>query len=609
MSQEPTHKRSRPSHYIDRISLATGAIIKQLIAPEELLIRHHRDYHIVETYARPLLSILVKATGDEQQAWRALHKVRNFGTWAAQTMARAIGSKDPQKISRLLFGVRPKTQVFRYKVHQLPHEEVQSRLKLLQEQARAQLERTPRWQILLTGGTGFVGKELIWQASQMPQVSDLFVVIRPRAIKDRKTGQILKIMSPAERGEELLRELRLNAQATGVDFHFVEGDIEQPDLGISSTTLESLKPRLTHVLHCAASVAFDDSYEDSFRANVLGSLNALKLSLKMQQAPGSPFVAHLAIETAYMHGRQMGQQAREEEIVFPSHYYNNFYELTKALAAWETERFMLDKRLRVIQLCPSIVIGDHSGNNRGDLKVVNGPVNAFGRARQALLETRKGWLKRFEMGLLYQLARIFPGDPSAQLNLIPVDWVCRGILSSLNRPQSVGASIHLATDQRVNFRQMQKIIQEELEVDVKLVDPTIHRNLLLPLLTRLLALVNQSRLAAAAQRLATTFGGYCEWGQPIHAVGLDVQLLEMPAERPAAHHTFRMLCRHNRFVQEFGRCRDPLEISRREQVWSRVVERIEAETGRPAAAMAARDFRTALGKHLNAQEFALKEYS
>jgi len=58
----------------------------------------------------------------------------------------------------------------------------------------------------------------------------------------------------------------------------------QPDLGIAPSELEALRPALTHVVHCAASVSFDAPYDESFRANVLGSRNALSFSLSCQSA-------------------------------------------------------------------------------------------------------------------------------------------------------------------------------------------------------------------------------------------------------------------------------------------------------------------------------------
>ena len=94
--------------------------------------------------------------------------------------------------------------------------------------------------------------------------------------------------------------------------------------------------------------------------------------------------AHAAVETSYVHGRAARGRLPEDGLEFPARYYNNFYELTKALAALETDRALLDQGLRVVQILPSIVTGDsRTGNNRGDSKV-NAPIHACGRIQQAL---------------------------------------------------------------------------------------------------------------------------------------------------------------------------------------------------------------------------------
>ena len=126
------------------------------------------------------------------------------------------------------------------------------------------------------------------------------------------------------------------------------------------------------MIHCAASVAFDDPYEESFRANVTGTLNALRFSMGCRRPRGQPVRgASRHRDLVYPRPADEEPMAREDEIVFPRNFYNNYYELTKAMASIETERFMLDKGLRVVQLCPAIVIGEsRAGNNRGDTKVV-----------------------------------------------------------------------------------------------------------------------------------------------------------------------------------------------------------------------------------------------
>ena len=235
--------------------------------------------------------------------------------------------------------------------------------------------------------------------------------------------------------------------------------------------------------------------------------------------------------------------------------------------------------------------------------MINAPVNVFGRAHQALTSSAGAWFERTRASMLARMACIFPGDPSAELNLIPVDRVVAGIVAALKRPLAIGERVHLATDNRITSEQIQRIVAEELGVQVKLAEPTLHRNFTLPVLTRLLKSVKQERLATALEKLGTIFGGYSEWGQPVHEVGNDVRVLGLSPERPNTEHAFRMLCRHNRYVQNYGQVREADEISRREFVWWEVIVELEERTGGPVGAMPAVDFRSAVEAAIDLESF------
>jgi nucleoside-diphosphate-sugar epimerase len=256
-------------------------------------------------------------------------------------------------------------------------------------------------------------------------------VVRPETVRDRKTKEVVKVVSARERGAQLLKRLHVTGKAAR-KFRFVEGDVEKPGFGIAAAEMERLRGTLTHVVHCAASVSFDDTYESSFRANVLGCRNALAFS----RAPAGG--ARLAVrrprgDRDLLHPRP--PQALDRPggpLVFPRHFYNNYYELTKAMASIETDRALVEDGLRVTQLLPSIVIGhSRTGNNRGDTKVLNAPVNAFGRAKEALASLGGDWADRARAWLVGRVATTFPADRSAEINLVPVDRVVAGILASL----------------------------------------------------------------------------------------------------------------------------------------------------------------------------------
>src|ERR1039458_3145733 len=88
-----------------------------------------------------------------------------------------------------------------------------------------------------------------------------------------KTKEVVKVLSPAQRGAILLRRLHISGAKTK-KFVFVDGDIEKADLGIAPKELDRLEKTLTHVVHCAASVSFGDAYEKFFQANVQGARRA-----------------------------------------------------------------------------------------------------------------------------------------------------------------------------------------------------------------------------------------------------------------------------------------------------------------------------------------------
>ena len=598
---------SSPSRYIAKVSLSTGKEVLRPIDPDELLVHAHRDKNPIDVTAQYLASRLIEWTGNESAVKDGLRKVNLLGIKLAEAIGSATGSKAVERSAKSLIGVTDRDVFFKFReASHLSEKEVKARIERLQREARTLLRargRSPRLHVLLTGATGFLGKELLAQASSDRRIERLVCVVRPEKIRDPKTKEVVKILSPAQRGALLLKRLRITG-AKAKKFAFVDGDIEKPNLGIAPREMARLEKTLTHVIHCAASVSFDDTYENSFRANVQGARNALQFALGIQEARGTKFIQHVAIETSYIHGRKKKTTAQENALVFPRNFYNNFYELTKAMASLETDYTLVDKGLRVSQLLPSIVIGhSKTGNNRGDTKVVNAPINAFGRSKDAMDALQADAFGRGKAWLIGAIASSFPGDRSAELNLVPVDRVVQGILAALTVPESIGERIHLATDNRIRSEDIARITREEIGIDVRLADPTLFRNITLPIVKAALERGGEPKLANALDKLGTIFGGYGEWGQPIHDVGNDVRILGLPVRRPNTEHAFRMLCRHNKFVQDFGKVRDLDEIARREFLWEKVLSAIEHTTGRQVASLPPDEFRRFLSQRIDLKAF------
>ena len=597
---------SSPSRYIARVSRTTGKEIPGPIDPDELLVHAWRDKHPLEVAVQFLASRAVQLTVREDRV-RAGLKLLNKAARGVAAAGAIVGGEAVGREAKRLMGVVGRDFHFQFREPtQLSDRQVRERVQALQKEGRAMLRargRNPRLHVLLTGATGFLGKEILVQSAADRRIEQVTAVVRPETIREPGTKEVVKVLSPEQRGALLLKRLHITG-ARARKFRFVAGDIEKPDLGIAPAEVARLEKSLSHVIHCAASVSFDDPYETSFRANVLGSRNALAFSRRIQRAAGSRFVNHIAIETSYIHGRKKSSIAQEGALAFPRHFYNNFYELTKAMASIETDRAMIDEGVRVAQLLPSIVIGhSRTGNNRGDTKVVNAPINGFGRSGEAVAKAGPHPIERLKARLVALAAASFPGDRTAELNLVPVDRVVEGILAALHVPEAIGGRIHLATDNRIRSEDMVRITREELGVNVRLADPTLYRNVTLPVVKTALNVLGQPKLAGALEKLGTIFGGYGEWGQPIHDVGNDVRILGLPLRRPQTDHAFRMLCRHNRYVQEYGRVRDADEVARRERIWERAVDALEFETGREAASLDAVEFRERMASHIDLAAF------
>lgn len=581
----PTRRSRSPARYVARVDVASGRELPGPIAPQELLAQAHR--RLPDVAVRFLASRLVSLTGSEwlvdlaDHGWSGLRsRLSSLAGWSATAFRLRPPGHRSEAASK-------------------------ARLQALRTDARRALEacgQPPRLCVLLTGATGFLGQQILLQAADDPHVAEVVCLIRPLRRRAGRGGP-RRAVGTRERGEQLLA--RLGLQEAAGKFRFVPGDIEKPALGLSALELRRLRHTATHLVHCAADVSFDATYEDSFRANVAGARHALELAMALQRAPGSRFVCHVAVETSYVHGRAGHDEVREGSLCFPRGYYNNYYELTKAMATLETDRALAGHGLRVVQLLPSIIVGEsRTGNNHGDTKVVNAPINAFGRIHEGLVGNgNRGLLNRIESSMASALTVAFPADGSAELNLVPVDRVAAGVLAALTAPEAIGRRIHLATDHRIRSDAMARIIREELEVGVRLSDPTLTRALLLPLARALLHRYGLGRLAQSMERLGSIFEGYSEWGQPIHGVGDDVKVLALPAHRPDTLQVFRMLCRHNRYVQEFGAVKDADEIARRERVWRRAIESIEFDTGRDAASLPPALFRRLLAERMDLATF------
>ncbi len=160
--------------------------------------------------------------------------------------------------------------------------------------------------ILLTGGTGLVGKVLIEKVlRQLPQVRKVYILTRPRY----KAGGVSVLVQ-----ERLRQEIRdatafdLLRMEHGSNFHqffddkveAIEGDAAQDHLGLDDETYKRLQDDVDIIINCAALVTFDAPIDTALELNTLGPKRILEFAKGCRDA----VVTH--VSTCYVNATREG---------------------------------------------------------------------------------------------------------------------------------------------------------------------------------------------------------------------------------------------------------------------------------------------------------------
>jgi nucleoside-diphosphate-sugar epimerase len=252
---------------------------------------------------------------------------------------------------------------------------------------------------LLTGATGFVGGAIALELIR--QTDDPIVcVVRPGA-KGRSPEERLRAALETACREydepDLLEPALARCSA-------VSGDLERPLCGVDPAGLSEIG----EVWHAAASLAFEDEYEEEIAAVNVGGTEA---ALALARTLGGPVFNH--VSTAFVGGARGG--LLREEVPPADAPSNNAYERTKLTA----ERMVVAADLpRVRIFRPAIVIG-HSGTLAATAFTgLYGFVRNLRLLRMEVSEVLGDLLMHRPLRLV--------ADGSSPINLVPIDMVARG---------------------------------------------------------------------------------------------------------------------------------------------------------------------------------------
>jgi thioester reductase-like protein len=261
--------------------------------------------------------------------------------------------------------------------------------------------------IFLTGATGLVGRNLIPRILNQDKSTRLVLLIRGDSNIEvqHRLQQLLGELSPHFDASELGERVRA-----------VRGDITLDKLGMLASVYADLVPRVTHIIHTAATVKFQSPLEHARKVNFDGTKNVIDFARRAHLAGRLRQVAH--ISTAYVSGNR-------SSTILESHLdrgqgFANSYERTKFEAELLVRRSMAELPITVFR--PSIIVGDSK----------TGKTTAFNAMYVPIRLIHHG------------LVSILPGSWKAPVDVVPVDFVCDAIchiLLNMNNP--VGKTYHL----------------------------------------------------------------------------------------------------------------------------------------------------------------------
>jgi hypothetical protein len=156
--------------------------------------------------------------------------------------------------------------------------------------------------VLLTGGSGFVGKVWLSMAlSKLPEIERIYVFLRPKALLSAR--QRFEKMLNTSRAFQPLHE-RFGAELSAYvseRVEVIEGELSDPDLGLPKPLVRRLRRDLDVFIHCAGLVDFNPDLRKAINSNVDATLHAADFVEHCDHA------ALLHISTCYVAGGRYGQ--------------------------------------------------------------------------------------------------------------------------------------------------------------------------------------------------------------------------------------------------------------------------------------------------------------
>jgi thioester reductase-like protein len=262
--------------------------------------------------------------------------------------------------------------------------------------------------ILLTGGTGLVGSNLVSKLLTLGDNINLLVRDINKSIR--------------ELPERLKGDLRL-----------LVGDITKPKLGLNT------EPKVDEVWHCAASVKFAPK-EELALINVQGTKNAVDLARKCN--------AHLHyVSTSYIAGNFKGRFTEDDFDKGQS--FKNAYEESK----FEAEELARGADIPVTIYRPSIIVGDSKTGYTTSFQGFYNALKALAYVKEKMGPSRLRLLM----------------NPEGTLNLVCIDYVVSAMTKISEDEQNCGKVYHIVNPNPLTNTKLVEAISSLMDIELEII--------------------------------------------------------------------------------------------------------------------------------------------
>ena len=308
--------------------------------------------------------------------------------------------------------------------------------------------------VLLTGATGFMGREVLVRL--LAQRRRVLVTTRRRSEESEDAGRARLLEVLAQTAPEVDPERLTVAFA----------DVAHPELDLSPrgrAWLAADEP--VHVVHGAAEVRFDLPLDVMRAQNVQGTLHVLGLARGLMAQGRLHRMDH--VSTCYVAGDREDRALEAEVDV--GQRARNAYERTKLEAEVEVARARQDGLPLTVHR-PSIIVGDSRTGRAAAFKVLYWPMKVYARGR----------------------FRTVFGRPECPVDVVPVDFVADAVVHLMGRPEAAGLTFHLAAgpEGQSTIAALSALAQQIFQRrPVRYIDPDFYLKWLRPVVRPILRLI------------------------------------------------------------------------------------------------------------------------